>query len=220
MRIELKSLAYFFVANDFEVYINEKNEETIYVSQLVCTECLSPWYMELQECLLCGMVHPYIKKCPSCGKIVSTTNTRSKCNECDEEFIYPCLNDKCPSNQEGNIRSATLYTNSYSRKKGVFARNSVFSTSMNFCLNCGNESNRYITREVFLETIDDEIDTNLQKSQLTKYNQEAINRGDSLLIIKDDTGEYSANRGHELSDEETLELNEFKEKIDIEKFYD
>ncbi|WP_414469266.1 hypothetical protein [Methanobacterium sp. ACI-7] len=225
MRLDLKSIAYLFVSRGFDIYINENDENSLLVSSLICNECGHPWYMDLSECFFCGMINTFTIQCPNCGDFHSITGTTFECKKCGEELIFACANPKCPSNDNDIIFEATLYGKNKDKNKGVFYKGSALSTSMSYCLECGNESNHYETKRVYLQTIkNSENKSNLiNLSSIDSYNINALDTTNDIFIIKtvfQGKIYYSTNLMKDLTiNNDAIIINDFKDSVIFDLIY-
>jgi len=176
MEINNKSIAYAFIANGVQIFLND--EDYFIASKLVCSDCGDSWYMNLTECFLCGAKNPFLFRCSSCGSFQSITKSSGKCNSCHSENLFiMCPNENCISNKDSNINKEA---NSFG---GVFNKNSGLLIAQQYCLNCGSQKHQYKSYKVFIRSVNtNEIilkDLNLDLNDFTK---------DSILIVKYKTG--------------------------------
>ena len=143
-----KSIAYAFIANGVQIYLNE--EDHFLVSKLICVDCGDSWYMNLTECFLCGAINPFLYRCSECNKFQSITKSGDKCSnsECGSEELYMvCPNPECLSNTNANIFKVA---NAFG---GVFNKESGFLIAQQFCLSCGSKHHTYKNYEIYVRVI-------------------------------------------------------------------
>lgn len=172
MEINNKSIAYAFIANGVQIFLNDK--DYFIASKLVCSDCGDSWYMNLTECFLCGSKNPFLFKCSSCSSFQSITKSSGKCNSCHSEDLFMmCPNENCISNKDNEINKEA---NGFG---GVFNRDSGLLIAQQYCLNCGSQKHQYKDYKVFIRIIDTKEftlqDLNLDMNDFTK---------DSILIVK------------------------------------
>lgn len=145
MNIDEKSIAYAFIANGVQIYLNE--EEHFIVSKLICFKCGDPWYMNLTECFLCGAINPFLYRCSDCGAFQSITKSGNECSQCRSEELYMvCPNQDCISNKNTAIFSEA---NDYG---GVFNKESGLLISQQYCLTCGSKYHTYKNYDIYVRT--------------------------------------------------------------------
>ncbi|MGC8483872.1 MAG: hypothetical protein ACP5OE_09555 [Thermodesulfobium sp.] len=150
MNNELKSISYAFISNGVQIYL-EDGSDSFLISQLVCNDCGWPWYMNLTECFICGSINSFIYRCTKCGNFQSITNSTGICSFCgSDSLIMECLNEHCLSNTDKEIfKEIAEYG-------GVFNRQSGFSISQQYCLNCGSQLHHYLTYKIYVKVIQDD----------------------------------------------------------------
>jgi len=168
-----KSIAYAFIANGVQIYLNEE-EDFFVISKLVCQDCNNSWYMNLTECFLCGAVNSFLYKCSSCGEFQSITKSNNKCSNCNSTDLYMvCPNKNCISNTNKEVFKEA---NDYG---GVFNKNSGLLISQQYCLNCGSKYHKYKNYEIYVRsTKSSKIDFKKLNIDINKLSE------NSYLIIK------------------------------------
>ncbi|WP_414469264.1 hypothetical protein [Methanobacterium sp. ACI-7] len=163
MNKSTKSVGYFFLSRGFDIFASDEDNNSILVSSLICSNCGHPWYIDLAECFLCGMINTYTLRC--CDKYYPITKSNQKCPTCRKKLVYACTNPQCLSNLDKDdpnndtVYNATQYAND---KRGVFSRNNAFNMPLSYCLNCENESYIYKTQKLMLLHLDEsEIKENI-----------------------------------------------------------
>lgn len=137
MNNETKSIAYAFIANGVQIYLDDKEDEFI-TSKLVCSDCGGPWYMNLTECFLCGAINKFLYRCANCGEFNSITNSSIKCSKCGSNELYlACPNENCISNRDKELAKEI------NKFGGVFNKKSGFLISQQYCLYCGSQLHVY-----------------------------------------------------------------------------
>lgn len=143
MNNDEKSIAYAFIANGVQIYLNE--EEHFIISKLVCLECGDSWYMNLTECFLCGAINPFLYRCSYCNAFQSITKSSGECSRCrSTELNMVCPNPDCISNKNKTIFSEA---NGYG---GVFNKNSGLLIAQQYCLTCGSKYHTYKNYDIYV----------------------------------------------------------------------
>lgn len=159
MNRELKSIQYAFIANGFQIFNSDEDDNCFIVSRLICWDCQEPWYTNLTECFICGTINPYLYRCTSCGKYQSITKSTSTC-DCGNKLYMMCPNEDCISNKNQNLQKEI------NALGGVFNKNSGMQISQQYCIKCGGHLHYYRTYKIQLITISEKSKINL--SQITK----------------------------------------------------
>ncbi|MBA7539578.1 Type-2 restriction enzyme BslI subunit alpha [subsurface metagenome] len=146
MEINMKSISHALTANGVHVYLSVKLEYLV-GNRLVCQECQEPWYMNLTECFMCGSINPFLYQCNNedCKQYISITNAGKKCTFCNMEgtLHQECPNQNCFTNVNTELKVAI------NNLGGTFNKNSGFSISQQYCLNCGSQYHNYQTRVIY-----------------------------------------------------------------------
>jgi len=173
MNNDEKSIAYAFIANGVQIYLNDE-EDFFIISKLICNECGNSWYMNLTECFLCGSKNSFLYRCSKCGKFQSITKSNNKCNNCgSNELFMVCPNPNCVSNKDSQILQEA---NNYG---GVLNKNSGLIIAQHYCLNCGSNFHRYKNYKIYVRKIEKEnVPFNELKIDTNKISES------SFLIIK------------------------------------
>ena len=152
MNNDNKSIAYAFIANGVQIYLND--EDHFLVSKLICVDCGNSWYTNLTECFLCGAINPFLYRCSSCGKFQSITKSGDECSNCRlKDLKMVCPNPDCLSNTNKDISKEA---NKYG---GIFNKESGLSIAQQFCLSCGSKHHTYKNYEIHVRVADkDEIE--------------------------------------------------------------
>ena len=172
MEINNKSIAYAFIANGVQIFLNDK--DYFIASKLICSNCGDSWYMNLTECFLCGTKNPFLYKCSSCGSFQSITKSSGKCNNCQSEDLFMmCPNENCISNKDKKINEEA---NGFG---GVFNKDSGLLIAQQYCLNCGSQKHHYKDYKIFIRSIKT-METSLKELNfyLNDFTKE------SVLIVK------------------------------------
>jgi len=172
MNRNLKSIQYAFIANGFQVFNSDNDDNCFILSRLVCFDCGEPWYTNLTECFLCKTINPYLFRCSSCGKYQSITKSNNASCSCGGKLYMMCPNQNCISNKNINL------LNEINNYGGVFNKNSGMQISQQYCYNCGGHLHFYKTYKLkFMATNNPEKINLLELS----YNFD----GDYILIRAD-----------------------------------
>jgi hypothetical protein len=167
-----KSIAYAFIANGVQIYLNEN--EPFIVSKLVCAECGDAWYMNLTECFLCGAINPFLYQCSSCKTFQSITKSSNQCSKCRSNKLYMvCPNPKCVSNTNKDLFSSA---NSYG---GVFNKESGLLIAQQYCLTCGSKHHIYKNHSIYVR-VSNKKEINFNDLEI---NPDGISNN-SYLIVK------------------------------------
>jgi DNA-directed RNA polymerase subunit RPC12/RpoP len=189
MNNDTKSVAYAFISNGVQIYMND--DEVIMISKLVCSECGDFWYMNLTECFLCGAINSFLFKCADCGSFQSITKSSSRCSECGGKNIFmSCANPDCVSNTDENILKEA---NSFG---GSLNKNSGLIISQQYCLKCGSQNHEYKNFKLLVRTVDS---VNLDSKSLL-----LPEKNDSEIFVlfrvrSDDTIQYSVKKISQIS---------------------
>lgn len=145
MNLDEKSVAYALISNELGIYISDEVEFFL-VFRLVCLECGYPWYMNLNECFLCGAINPFLFRCSSCRTFQSITKSNKKCNNCGavDTLHIECANPDCLSNANKKVSDAA------NRLGGVFNTDSGLFTAQQYCLKCGSEFHVYKSYKMYV----------------------------------------------------------------------
>ena len=142
-----KSIAYAFIANGVQIYLNEG--DYFLISKLICSNCGDSWYMNLTECFLCGTINPFLFRCEDCGSFQSITKSSGKCNNCGSSKLYMmCPNPNCISNKDEEVKKEA------NELGGCFNKNSGLLIAQQYCLTCGSQYHRYKNYKILVRTID------------------------------------------------------------------
>lgn len=199
-KIDQKSIGYAFIANGIHVYLHENNVD-LYVTRLVCHDCGAPWYMNITECYVCGIINPYLYQCLDCSKFTSITNAAKKCKDCNSNnIVLACVNADCITNQVEELKDQI---NSFG---GVFNKNSGFSIAQQYCMHCGSNFHHYRSYSIKIFYTEDQI----------QDVEEIINSNidNDLILIKEKLNNslkyhlYKINEVQELSHLEFTKFNE------------
>lgn len=144
MNNDEKSIAYAFIANGVQIYLNDE-EDFFLVSKLICDNCGNSWYMNLTECFLCGAKNSFLYRCSKCGKFQSITKSSNRCSNCGSDNLFMvCPNPECISNKDSQILKES---NNYG---GVLNKNSGLIIAQHYCLNCGSNFHRYKNYRIYV----------------------------------------------------------------------
>ena len=173
MNKDEKSIAYAFISEGVQIYLNEKIDYFL-ISKLICSDCGFPWYMNLTECFLCGVLNSFLYRCETCKKFESITKSNKMCNDCKSEKLFmSCPNKDCISN-----KNEVLFEEA-NKLGGTFDKNSGFLTSQHYCNNCGGNYHEYKNYKVYV-----------RKNKKDKLNFKDLNinkdeiYGNTLLVLK------------------------------------
>ena len=154
MNTSLKSMAYAFRAEDFEIFTSE-DENCFIALHLVCSKCKAFWYTDLAECYLCGEINYGVTVCDK-NHYSSQQDNVNQCKKCGEVAEKKCINAKCPSNTSGIIKDICEKKRDPG-KRGVFERGeSSFRTSQLHCVECGGGGYMYNQFLIYIENYDEE----------------------------------------------------------------
>lgn len=148
MKRDIKSIAYALISKGFEAYIPE-DRDYILINRLECSECHEQWFMNLNECFICGSFEPQLNQCIHCGGYISKTNASNKCPHCGQrkKTTSPCLNPDCLSNKNFKVKIEI------DKKNGVFDRNNAcFFIAEQNCIKCGSKYNIYDSFIIWVHT--------------------------------------------------------------------
>lgn len=197
MERDAKSIFHAAIAHGIHVYIPAANKNYFIGSRLVCSKCGEPWYMNFTECFCCGAPNPFLYRCDNCGSFNSITGATFKCVNCEKEgtLHQECPNPVCITNTDKSIHIAV------NAQGGVFARNSGFRTSSQYCLNCGSHSHVYQVRKISVFTL---ASTKVKKDELRLDDQDLLPLCSYIIfrILKIDRIAYSTMRLSEFLDSE------------------
>jgi len=160
----VKSIAIAFLSQDINVYFPQDEQyNNFLIERLVCKECGEYWYNELKECYFCGELYYFLYKTKE-NQYISITN-----NETTDK-TKDCLNKFCISNTNYSIKELV------NKQKGVFISDSPYSLSLNHCIKCGANKNKYITARIFVfdSSSNSDIDTFISNNR--------IRNGDVIII--------------------------------------
>jgi len=138
-----KDTYFLFERLNFDVYLESENRSEILLALPRCTKCGTPWRFDISQCFFCGSINSFLIKDEN-NNYVSATNASQKMSR-----YYPCINDKCLSNEKDVEKMIK------SKYNGVFDRKSPFNTTLENCLKCGNDSYLYDTALIKIYVIDD-----------------------------------------------------------------
>ena len=168
-KIDIRSVAYAFIANDINVYLPDNEQECFIIEYLSCKKCHVKWHTSLLECYFCGEINYYLYKCNTCNKKYSITSTSKKC--CGETLVKACINEDCASNTKSYIIPIA------NKEKGVFDLKSSFNLSLMHCVKCAATENYYQSFKVFV--FNDKIETNFG----TYYNRIKNDLSENDIVI-------------------------------------
>ena len=170
----IKSIYYKLISMGCDIFTDD-NKNEFFVSRHSCANCKSPWYMNLTECFLCGMLNSYLFYCNTCDVYSSTTGGTVTCNKCRNKRKKICFNDKCISNKNGFKKEFN------DKKNGVMDKSSPSSISQSHCINCGSSINLYLTSLVAVKEIENTKDLKISSND---------KRYDCIIFVKKNTKKY------------------------------
>jgi len=203
MNNDEKSIAYAFIANGVQIFLDE-NKDSFTALKLVCEDCGESWYMNLRECFLCGAINSFLFRCSECSTFQSITKSNGSCSKCGSDNLYmACPNEACLSNTDEKIREQA---NGFG---GVFNNESGLLIAQQYCLKCGSNLHRYATYEIYVRKVNKNTLT-LKELNLDIHKLEQ----DSRIIIKyvkDNLIKYALLSKKDLKDK--ISLNNLKDSF-------
>lgn len=168
----IEDIKYFFDKNGIEVYINDEAKGEFLLALQKCTACSTPWNLEITQCFLCGAINPFLKRDRN-GIWKSITGSKG-------EGEYACINKDCPSNKNKEIKK--LIKKHYG---SVFLRGSIFNTSLENCIKCGNDEYNYTVIPLYVI-----VSEKLDKEEILKWIDNRLDIkfgiGPVLIIFRND----------------------------------
>ena len=200
---EEKEIIYKLQSKGFEIYKDNSTEKFL-ISKHVCN-CGQGWFTNKKQCIFCGSLGYNVYTCKNnhISKLASKPSkcSNKNCNVKGEDLEIGCINPKCSSNTNQNIKELILtITKEKSKSKGIFTPKSAFSISQSICFYCGRKSSQFISSELDIFIIKD-------LSEL----KEKLKKSDKIMIIN------LNNKFLTICNNENYEKVKKMDNIDIEK---
>lgn len=168
----IEDIKFFFDKNGIEVYENDETKGEFILVLPLCNSCGTPWNLEITQCFLCGAFNPFIKRNKQ-GIWKSITGASGETAE------SACINKDCPSNKISEIKEAI----NKHYEGGVFKRGSIFNTSLENCVKCGDDEYNYMAVPVYV-IISKSLDIKELSEELNSDIKSEI--GPALIIFRND----------------------------------